>query len=519
MTKAIDEVILCSYCNGTGKVFDHKVCQYCELWDGRYVSKFYYNWVSEVKSPSTVHGYNLDQVRFVKYLSLNNISELETFYQKDGNDKESNIDNLTNIIKTYIKKDIAGRRGTGPDSQEKALATIFALYDANRVKGLDKQFIRKSVKEKIDVNDDSDDDDRVPYTLREVQDLYASCGDSRCYTTLFSLLASTGMRVGGVYEPFAPTYTEINGHKYSDNFLKIKDFDPAIKEIEREKLVEAFNNKLTDLGCPELTDVYRITVYRHSGKHARYDTYCDEDTTARLKRYWQSRIDAGEPTGDDGKLLPDAPAFRKEFGTQKSRAKNKFKRDRTERRRIENIKVPIPLTIGAMEPYINRRRKQVNVNPETVDFHSFRKFYETELREPRSDGNMDRDYCEILMGQKPSGMGKHYNMPGPEKLLAVYWKYHQRVMIDQTKVVNAENAELKKTIKGELAETKNIANAALAGLGELVRGFQTERLQQEKERDYLPINQIKQPLEHKDLDKEEEKRRLKARLAELEKEE
>ncbi|MDQ6866436.1 MAG: hypothetical protein M3044_21735, partial [Thermoproteota archaeon] len=108
------------------------------------------------------------------------------------------------------------------------------------------------------------------------------------------------------------------------------------------------------------------------------------------------------------------------------------------------INKPRPLTEQASEDYIRHRREQVGVNPGTTVHHSFRRFYETEMQEPRTDGFMNVNYMRLLMGQKPEGLGKHYNKPPAEKLLPHYMKYMYRVTIDQLPVVQKERDELKK---------------------------------------------------------------------------
>jgi|GEM_PF-4979208 len=501
--------VLCSHCRGLngGK------CSHCEEWNGEYVGRFYYNFVSEVKSAATVYSYTNELKRFAVYLGLHHIDQLETFYKLGNNDKEADINNLTNIIRTYNKKDLCGRKGIAAESQDMALSAIFAIYDANRVK-LEKDFIRRSITEKIA----DDDENTLPYSGIEVEKIFGSTGNNLCYRAVTPFLTSTGMRVGGIYETYSPKYTIIAGCEYSDNFLKIKDFEPAINEIEQNvELLEYFNNKCSDYGV-QYEEMFKVSVYRHSGKKKRYDTYCSHEATLWLKKYWQSRIDAGEPTGPDGKLLPDAPAFRNRFGSEESRAKGKKRRDYQNKIRIENINNPRPLRSDTIDHYIARQREKVGVRPDTVSLHSFRKFYETEMAEPRKDGFMEQNYRRLLMGQKPIGIGKHYNIPGPEKLLPEYLRYVYRVTIDQTQVLRVKVKDLETTQAEEIKRTKNTADAALAGVVEIVRGLQKDREDRERSK-MIPIEQEKPQLEYKTLSKKDKIHLLKTQLEELEKEE
>ncbi|MDQ6866437.1 MAG: hypothetical protein M3044_21740, partial [Thermoproteota archaeon] len=319
--------VSCTHCQGNGKSGDKK-CAYCEEFNGEYVGTFYYNFVSEVKSASTIDKYTHDLQMFADYNGLNNINELDTFYQT-SNDKELDKTYLANKIKTYIKKDIYEYREAGVSAQRNALNAIFALYDANQVK-LDKEFIRRAVTEKVD---DDDEEDVVPYTLTEVKKIFDAAGNDLHYKALIAFLVSSGTRIGGAYEKYAPTYTKIGRYKYSDNFLRIRDFEPAINEIKQDtehpERLETFYKNCSENGV-NYGDMFRVTIYRHSAKKYRYDTYCSAEATSLIKQHWQKRIEAGEPIDKDGQLLPTAPAFRNPYGVQKSRSKYKQMRERAE---------------------------------------------------------------------------------------------------------------------------------------------------------------------------------------------
>lgn len=313
----------------------------------------YKNFINSIKSEHTKVTYD----RALKYFM--------TFMKIDGDKYYKLLEKAPRLIEEDIRDYIIYLRDVkklAPASIALRLACVTHYYTMNDLT-LNWKKINRFKGEFYDVVEDS------PYTLEQIR-LLVNKAEPLRDRAIILLLASSGIRVGAIYDSRTKEY------------LKVGNLEPIDKY-----------------------QIYQITIYKKS-KKSKYITFCSNECRKELDSYLEFRKRCGE------KITKDSPLFRRAFNTA----------DPLDAK--ENIK---PLSNHAISWIANRLLNitGIRVSPKLTEgqansqhtnlmqLHAFRKFFSTTLTDTAKMSNYRVD---MLLGHKV-GLTSDYNKLTPEDLL------------------------------------------------------------------------------------------------------
>jgi len=310
-------------------------------------SKSWRNFTQALDTKATRIGYTHDLRKYMDYLGHDNPDKLLV----------GNQELLEDQIIGYITK--RKEDGASSHSIRRACASIKKFYDENRTP-LTWSFILSKIGRSKRKKKDKAHTREMISKMRNIADIREK--------PILSLYYSSGFRKGGIPE------------------LNLNSLEPIDKY-----------------------GIYKIIVYE--GYDEEYATYCNVECRNDLEEYFAYRIRSGEPTGPDGKLLPNAPVIRAMFDP-----KDPMSVKRPQRISESTI-------YGLIDKLANRTglRQRVHMTegqkPGTIrhDFkliHGLRKFFDTQC----TNSGMNLLWVELLEGHDVKLKDSYYR-PTAETLL------------------------------------------------------------------------------------------------------
>jgi FtsZ-binding cell division protein ZapB len=334
-----------------------------------------------IKSRTTEKSYLLRLKAFARYVGVDDLEDLLTFY--NGDPKALKL-KIINYLIELDKKLVYGSRSN-------ILNTIKHFYDMAEVI-LPWKVIYTCLGKKTAITKD-----REP-THEEIAKLLKSANLK--YKAIILFLSSTASRSGAIYDTS------------TDRFLTIGDFEEV--EYEGQK-------------------TFRVHIYNESDdesseSESEYYAFCTPEAHDAIIEYWDSRRTAGE------KLIPQSAAFRGRLGWKR---RGSAKREEA---RIERVNHPKPLTRDGVEQAIDdiwrrsglkkplRRLESGRVRYEVQGVHGFRKFGISQM----SIAGVEVEKQKIMTGHS-IGVRKAYAKYPKQVLLEAYFEAVPYLTIDQSK--------------------------------------------------------------------------------------
>ncbi len=404
----------CPNCKGAGKL-SGRVCNSCS---GNGIGRFYYNYIKFIGPNSTKKTNTLALKSFARYIGVDNLQGLQTFYNGDIEMLENRIIDYSIYLWKNRKMGLACRSGH--------LTIILDLYEMNRVL-LPRKIIKKSLLGQSGIRNR-----RRGYYMPEIKKMY---DDSDLRGRAFiAFMASGGLREGAVYQ-------NVPNDDGSHDFLKFADLKPATTNADPDS--SPFTKAQVDYlkeAAPSYQSTYKVIVYR--GTEDEYVCYITPEASSLIDKYRKQREDAGETITDD------SPLFRNDF----------LKVIKPGGRRIEaqlkTIRNPRPFGGGNAEWYIMERRKRLGIG-ECIKLpngylrtnipllHGFRKFTGVTM----SMAKVHDDVNELLLGHTLPGMRQPYRTYPEEFRLAEYFKAVPFLTINQEESLMTENQNLETKVQ------------------------------------------------------------------------
>ncbi|MDP9288109.1 MAG: zinc finger-like domain-containing protein [Thermoproteota archaeon] len=424
----------CSDCKGTGKL-SGQVCSSCS---GNGIGRFYYNYIKFIGPNSTKKTNSLGLKSFARYIGVDNLQGLQTFYNGDIEVLENRIIDYSIYLWKNRKMGLACRSGH--------LTIILDLYEMNRIL-LPRKIIKKSLSGQSGVRNR-----KRGYYLPEIKKMY---DDSDLRGRAFiAFMVSGGAREGGVYE-------NVSNDDCSHDFLKFGDLKPCTSNDDADN--SAFSKSQLDYlkeAAPNFQPTYKVIVYR--GTEDEYVCYITPEASSLIDKYRKQREDAGE------KITDDSPLFRNDFLKVIKPAGTRIEAQ------LENIRNPRPFSCGNAEWYIMERRKRLGIG-EWIKLpngcirtnipliHGFRKFTGVTM----GMAKVHDDVNELLLGHTLPGMRQPYRTYPEEFRLAEYFKAVPFLTINQEKSLTSENQNLQTKVEN-LEKERDVEMAAMrAEIGRL----------------------------------------------------
>jgi site-specific recombinase XerD len=334
------------------------------------VSPYYRNFEDAIKSPDTLRSYRYALQDYMKYRKISDISSL-----LEGTTKELESELIAYLVsrKSQVSHSLRSLRLA-------AIKKFYVMYVMNDVI-LNWQKISCYLGEKKRVVND----DGQCYSMQQIQQILSQC-DERTRVVIL-LLASTGMRVGGI------------------PLLKIKNLTK----------IQEYN-------------IYKIVVYE--GSEEQYFTFCTPECTAAIESYLAYRERSGE------RLERDAPLIREQFDSKDLFAIKRPKHlvDST----IKNKVADVVVRSGVQQKEKlteSTTNKSGRIRKNIPMCHGFRKFTITKMAE----ADMNYEIRERLSGHT-IGIAQRYLRFAEQKYIQEYLKAVDLLTI------NEEN-RLKKTVQ------------------------------------------------------------------------
>jgi integrase len=375
----------------------------------------YENFINAIRTQTTKQFYIFSLKKFMLYRSVKDVRELlpslaSSFVYDPGDIKnlQADVARWLNHLKNVEK--------LAPITIKSYLAAILKFYAMNDI-----VFNRKKLISYLPVDRKQNHDDRA-YTREEIVQLL-KFSDERT-RALILLLASTGMRIGGIVE--------------SDKELK------SYLKLSHLQKIPKYN-------------LYQITVYK--GFKEEYFCFTTPEAAAAIDTYLQYRQRYGE------KLTPDSPLFREQFNTLDIFDCRHPKV--MDYKGLVQMLVRVLNKSGVMQAtkLVEGQKIGTKRNP-IARAHGFRKYVITTMEAAGlTDMAMDR-----LLSQNTSSLRqRHYYRPQAESLLQEYLKVVDALTIneenrlkqkvEQLTVEKSEIEVLREEIEQLKAATKEHINA------------------------------------------------------------
>ena len=447
----------CSNCNGTGK--DKSSGVICMECDGRRIAKCYHDYIGRITNVPTKKFALLSLRHFMTYLSdrgydMEYFENLVTFFKCQTRTNQSVCDRDLKTIKSIYFDFIPYLEQPTKKLKHGSIVGITAkirrFYVTNDISIPDWKVVKTYFKES------TEEDESRPYTAEEIKLIVKNSNE--CYQALVLLLASTGMRLGGIYD------------KTTNNFLKVRDFEEATKSFTEREL-DSLKEELRKENLPEYTgDVGKITVYQGSKKE-KHITFCTPEAYEAINKYLNKRRAAGEI------ITPNSPLFRVKFDATEITSRKRVRQgnipndiwdkyepvgaekkfipvEELERARINRVRNPKPLNQSDIGDYIGKRCVDLKIADRTITHktesdsrgirheisavHGFRKFFITTM----SLAGVNTELRKTLTGHS-LGVQKSYFLPQPWEKLVEYWKGVPDLTIDKSNHYKIEVKQVK----------------------------------------------------------------------------
>lgn len=376
----------------------------------------YENFINSIRTEATKQLYDFALKKFMLYKKVKDVMELlpnnstsssysyssscSSFIYSPADIKKIESDIISWLV--FLKK----VEKLAPITIKGYLAGIMKFYAMNDI-----IFNRKKLSSYLPLDQKQNDEDRA-YTREEIAQLL-KFSDERT-RALILLLASTGMRIGGV----------------------------ADSDKEKPYLMLKHLHKIPQY------NLYKVTVYQ--GFKEEYICFTTPEAAAAIDTYLQYRQRYGE------KLIGDSPLFREQFNIQEPFDCKHPKE--MEYKGLIQMLVRVLNKAGVMETskLIEGQKVGVKRNP-VARAHGFRKYVSTRMTE----AGLTQDARDKLLSQNTSSLTqRHYYRPRSEDLLQEYLKVVDLLTISQENCLKRENEMLKvkksefESLKEQVEESK-----------------------------------------------------------------